>query len=64
MIKLCVRHKHLFKGIVDNDDDDFSVIMSVCRGPGAQGIYSAHGTPSFMHPLWLHNNKGILTVYV
>ena len=31
------------------DDDDFSVILTVCRGPGALGIYSTHGTPSFMH---------------
>ena len=30
-------------------DDDFSVIVTVCRGPGALGIYSTHGTPSFMH---------------
>ena len=29
--------------------DDFSVIVTVCRGPGALGIYSTHGTPSFMH---------------
>ena len=31
------------------NDDDFSVIVTVCRGPGALGIYSTHGTPSFMH---------------
>ena len=31
------------------DDDDFSVILTMCRGPGALGIYSTHGTPSFMH---------------
>ena len=32
-------------------DFDFSVIVTVCRGPCAQSIYSTHGTPSFMHPL-------------
>ena len=35
----------------------FSVMMSVCRGPFALGIYSTHGTPSFMHPLWLQKRK-------
>ena len=32
---------------------EFSVIMLVCRSPGAQGIYSTQGTLRFMHPLWL-----------
>ena len=27
--------------------DDFSVIVTVCRGPGALGIYSTHGTPNY-----------------
>ena len=35
----------------------FSVMMSVCRGPFALSIYSTHGTPSFMHPLWLQKKK-------
>ena len=26
-------------------DDDFSVIVTVCRGPCALSIYSTHGTP-------------------
>ena len=34
---------------VGSDDDDFSVIVTVCRGPCALGIYSTHDTPSFMH---------------
>ena len=39
----------------------FSVIVTVCRGLGAQGIYSTHGTPSFMHPLWLQKrNSGCI----
>ena len=33
----------------DETDDDFSVIVTVCRGPCALSIYSTHGTPSFMH---------------
>ena len=40
---------------------NFSVIVTVCHGPGAQGIYSTHGTPSFMHPLWLQKrNSGCI----
>ena len=35
----------------------FSVMTSVCRGPFALGIYSTHGTPSFMHPLWLQRRN-------
>ena len=27
----------------------FSVIVMMCRGPGAQGIYSTHGTPNIAH---------------
>ena len=39
----------------------FSVIVTVCRGPCALGIYSTHGTPSFMHPLWLQKrNSGCI----
>ena len=39
----------------------YSVIVSVCRGPCARGIYSTHGTPSFMHPLWLQKrNSGCI----
>ena len=37
----------------------YSVIVSVCRGPCARGIYSTHGTPSFMHPLWLQKRNSI-----
>ena len=38
-----------------------SVIVTVCRGPCALGIYSTHGTPSFMHPLWLQKrNSGCI----
>ena len=35
----------------------YSVIVSLCRGPCAQGIYSTHGTPTFMHPLWLQKRN-------
>ena len=39
----------------------FSVIVTVCRALGAQGIYSTHGPPSFMHPLWLQKrNSGCI----
>ena len=39
----------------------YSVIVSVCRGPCARGIYSTHGTPSFKHPLWLQKrNSGCI----
>ena len=38
-----------------------SVIVTVCRGPCALGIYSTHGIPSFMHPLWLlKRNSGCI----
>ena len=38
-----------------------SVIVTVCRGPFALGIYSTHGTPSFMDPLWLQKrNSGCI----
>ena len=38
----------------------FSVRMSVCRGPFAQGIYNTHGTPSFCTHFSF--KKGIRTV--
>ena len=31
----------------------FSVIVTVCRGPGAQGIYSTHGTKKNQCPFML-----------
>ena len=43
----------MFKGkgswLILGQNDDFSVIVTVCRGPCALSIYSTHGTPSFMH---------------
>ena len=63
LLTFCSRRKVIY--IFYTPDLDFccfsSSLFGYCVGPCARGIYSTHGTPSFMHPLWLQKrNSGCI----